>query len=592
MPADLLEQVVAEPSLADELITIGRNSQSAKTLVNTESPSTAAPFSSTTTSISVYPSQSGKTPRQTTSVITSDLIMPVVSEPELSGITRVVTATSSSPFQEKVSLSSPSPQLDRNSASKEEAKKLREMTTVGRRIPSATATDANRSPVVRQKDNTLQVDGNSLIKEEARERYPVALEREDTTLSIKEDAKRLRDMAVSKGSSTPADPNLTEHNNTSSMMKEEARRVRNLAARGGVDAKGQPGEKSSSSIKKDEEEAEEDSTLHYPSRTGKARRPTADPADPATLFDTAPGAVAMDGDGAIRELQRAQLAYTISTFTPGELVIPKETDPVVPDIEAPVVVLPREDKKEIQEATYSAETANMETKVLDGVKTNEKVIDESPKPRRKWCLIILILIFLIGGGVGAVIGLSGGSDSGGDGGDVAVVDPDGDTEATEASATSARPVLRSQLSYLLTEPSLFNNPLSPQGKSLDWLVSDVDQSGVTMDEVARLEARFALSVLYYTTNGDGWVDHTNFLSSSSECEWAGISCTSDGQVRSISLGKFFYNHATMVSTSEVCQHNRRLPISLVIYSGKSSVWLLARGATCPFVSFGLAAAKQ
>jgi hypothetical protein len=179
----------------------------------------------------------------------------------------------------------------------------------------------------------------------------------------------------------------------------------------------------------------------------------------------------MYGDGTIRELQRAQITYTTSTFKPGELVILKENDPVIPDIEAPGVVLPREDKKEIQEATVSAETANMEIKVLDGVKTNEEVIDESPKPRSKWCLIITILIFLIGGGVGAAIGLSGGSDSGG-GGDVAVVDPDGGTEATEASATSARPVLRSQLSYVLTEPSLFNNPLSPQGKSLDWLVGD------------------------------------------------------------------------------------------------------------------------
>jgi hypothetical protein len=61
------------------------------------------------------------------------------------------------------------------------------------------------------------------------------------------------------------------------------------------------------------------------------------------------------------------------------------------------------------------------------------------------------------------------------------------------------------------------NPSSPQAKALDWLQRDP-----RYDEyfnVYRLNQRYALAVLYFSTNRDSWINRTGWLSNNNECEW-------------------------------------------------------------------------
>jgi hypothetical protein len=59
-----------------------------------------------------------------------------------------------------------------------------------------------------------------------------------------------------------------------------------------------------------------------------------------------------------------------------------------------------------------------------------------------------------------------------------------------------------------------NDEDSPQAKALAWL-----QRGSEL-EMYRLYQRYALAVLYFSTDGESWVDSTGWLSDAHECTWA------------------------------------------------------------------------
>ncbi|KAL3942138.1 MAG: hypothetical protein SGARI_000364, partial [Bacillariaceae sp.] len=96
------------------------------------------------------------------------------------------------------------------------------------------------------------------------------------------------------------------------------------------------------------------------------------------------------------------------------------------------------------------------------------------------------------------------------------------------------------------DPFLIRAPDTPQNLATDWLMNrDLAQ---TCPDDPKLVQRWALAVMYYSTNGNDWdqcsadgldacgsADTTfapfrnkqRFLSSGTECEWAGISCNID-----------------------------------------------------------------
>jgi hypothetical protein len=60
------------------------------------------------------------------------------------------------------------------------------------------------------------------------------------------------------------------------------------------------------------------------------------------------------------------------------------------------------------------------------------------------------------------------------------------------------------------------NASSPQAKALTWLQQDPQFSEY---ELYRLYQRYALAVLYYSTNGDSWNWTSGWLSNDTECSW-------------------------------------------------------------------------
>jgi hypothetical protein len=99
---------------------------------------------------------------------------------------------------------------------------------------------------------------------------------------------------------------------------------------------------------------------------------------------------------------------------------------------------------------------------------------------------------------------------------------------------------------------LWKNPVSPQGKALEWLENDYTENrnrgNEDWDQVDRLVTRYALAVLYFATDGDGdsWNETYSFLSSFHECNWTkrisskneteGVICDVSLAVSGISLG--------------------------------------------------------
>jgi hypothetical protein len=64
--------------------------------------------------------------------------------------------------------------------------------------------------------------------------------------------------------------------------------------------------------------------------------------------------------------------------------------------------------------------------------------------------------------------------------------------------------------------SALQDPSSPQGKALKWLESSIN-NGVYTEQ--RFLQRYVLSTVYYSTNGNDWINNTAWLSELDECSW-------------------------------------------------------------------------
>jgi hypothetical protein len=70
----------------------------------------------------------------------------------------------------------------------------------------------------------------------------------------------------------------------------------------------------------------------------------------------------------------------------------------------------------------------------------------------------------------------------------------------------------------------------PANLALLWL-----STGDTITDTLALTQRYILAHLYYSTQGPRWITQTNWLSSSSECSWHGITCTGSKNLQLIQL---------------------------------------------------------
>lgn len=79
---------------------------------------------------------------------------------------------------------------------------------------------------------------------------------------------------------------------------------------------------------------------------------------------------------------------------------------------------------------------------------------------------------------------------------------------------------------------------SPQSLAFEWLVSDQTNITFTIPD-ERIIQRYALATLYYSTDGERWLDNVGWLSNENECSWHTIAvtenCDADGMYMSIDL---------------------------------------------------------
>ena len=89
-----------------------------------------------------------------------------------------------------------------------------------------------------------------------------------------------------------------------------------------------------------------------------------------------------------------------------------------------------------------------------------------------------------------------------------------------------------------------------QFAAFDWLVN-TDPRQVCPENAVDVRQRYILSLLYYSTSGDGWLtcnspdaqvlapctNASRYLSEDSICNWAGNTCNGAGNLRFLSLGK-------------------------------------------------------
>jgi hypothetical protein len=111
--------------------------------------------------------------------------------------------------------------------------------------------------------------------------------------------------------------------------------------------------------------------------------------------------------------------------------------------------------------------------------------------------------------------------------------PDPTMPPDGCEAMSREDALAGKLSAV-TDSSTLTNPSSPQGMAFRWLV-DADPAAIDPCSYPTVEQRYALTTMYYSTNGDDWTDSTGWLSQSNECTWFGVSCGTD-LVTGINLG--------------------------------------------------------
>ena len=90
--------------------------------------------------------------------------------------------------------------------------------------------------------------------------------------------------------------------------------------------------------------------------------------------------------------------------------------------------------------------------------------------------------------------------------------------------------------------NLVDDAPSPQKDAFDWLVNEDLDLNITSDR--DLIQRYVATVLYFSTNGDGWDRDYGFLGENDVCEWQdsqtrkGIKCDETGAIVDITISKW------------------------------------------------------
>ena len=75
----------------------------------------------------------------------------------------------------------------------------------------------------------------------------------------------------------------------------------------------------------------------------------------------------------------------------------------------------------------------------------------------------------------------------------------------------------------ITPANILNDPSTPQGAAFEYLANDDPhlEDPCVSDTI---EQRYGLTTLYYSTQGDDWLNREGWLGADQECSWHGVTC--------------------------------------------------------------------
>jgi hypothetical protein len=87
----------------------------------------------------------------------------------------------------------------------------------------------------------------------------------------------------------------------------------------------------------------------------------------------------------------------------------------------------------------------------------------------------------------------------------------------------------------VTDAEILISSETPQGKAGTWLLIS-DPASVDPCTYPTLLQRYALATLYFATEGDDWIDNTEWLLGEHECNWEKVSCDESLETTELMLG--------------------------------------------------------
>jgi hypothetical protein len=121
--------------------------------------------------------------------------------------------------------------------------------------------------------------------------------------------------------------------------------------------------------------------------------------------------------------------------------------------------------------------------------------------------------------------------------------PNGDRIPTDGAPSTGEGIFVDAKTHLKgISGDRLDDPTTPQYEAYQWLMND-DPESLDLDTIPEttLEQRYIAALLYFSTNGDSWVDSLGFLGPGDVCTWrdalgmSGISCDAQGTIVRVTI---------------------------------------------------------